>query len=129
MNRSLKFRAWDTGKKEIFVPYELSFTKRGITVRGGKEVGTRKTYSLHDKTVLMQFTGLHDKNKRDIYEDDIIDDGDGLLWKVYYASGVAAFRLEGITMPGEFADMSEGNMYEVIGNIRENLELINEKTA
>ena len=68
----------------------------------------------------MQFTGLHDKNGKEIYEGDII-----------------AFRNEKgeITLKGEiywesrnakFSDFSPKNQVEVIGNIYENPELLEE---
>lgn len=137
MNRPLKFRAWDTGKKEMFVPYELSFTKRGITVRGGKEASTRKTYSLHDRTVLMQFAGLHDKNGKEIYEGDIVkysvferfheeeSENIGKVEYVVHKNGRVGFApmIWNTHVEDEFYNYEIENI-EVIGNVWENPELL-----
>lgn len=65
---------------------------------------------------LMQFTGLHDKNGKEIWEGDIVDDGVSRQ-TVRYDPHLAMFILD-----------NNDNLnpdLEVIGNIHENPELLN----
>ena len=80
-------------------------------------------------TVVMQFTGLHDKNGKPIYEGDILqidDPGDKSRFNVVFHRG--AFKKK-YTVEGEtfLADLDDGMLEEwwvIIGNIYENPELL-----
>ena len=64
-----------------------------------------------------QFTGLHDKNGKEIYEGDIVTDGVG-KYKIIYDLKLAGYQPYCI-----FRDDPE-NYCEVIGNIYENPDLV-----
>ena len=66
---------------------------------------------------LGQFTGLHDKNGKEIYEGDIVTDGVG-KYKIIYDLKLAGYQPYCI-----FRDEPE-NYCEVIGNIYENPDLV-----
>ncbi len=120
MKREIKFRAWDINKKAwkglwIFrgghtEQYDVSNNKIDILDLTNKWQGC----------VLMQFTGLHDKNGKEIYEGDIVDFGNKIQYEVEWSPENAMFHLKG---PNDIYSLIF-NECEVIGNIYENPELI-----
>jgi hypothetical protein len=114
--REIKFRAWDTSAKlmssweELLEPDALS----GDTV----DLGIFE----YERFKMLQFTGLKDKNGREIYEGDIFRYYHyGELNVVEYGEG--EYLLENHGLP--LNEWNKGG--EVIGNIYENPELLNEK--
>lgn len=77
-----------------------------------------------DEKTIGQFTGLLDKNGKEIYENDIIKiEDEGVVLKpkvVIYAIGMFSDGEWSLSYYGE-------DIIEVIGNIHDNLELIKEK--
>lgn len=135
--REIKFRAWD---KDIqtFVPI-MDFTKNikeAIYRKLGKEVvssndGVENLAILLNSNVdIIQYTGLKDKNGKEIYEGDILLYLTKTKTVVSYKNGafVRSYRnsnmyllYDSLAVDGCLED------YEVIGNIYENPELLEEE--
>jgi len=123
--REIKFRAWD-GKK-MYSPDELiQVGNEGCTTGYYDGSGCPK-YSDHE---LMQYTGLKDKNGKEIYEGDIVLH-DGLPGAKNGRSIVfedCCFMIKGKTPSDDWhVGRYSGLNTEVIGNIYENPELLEDK--
>jgi len=71
---------------------------------------------------VMQYTGLKDKNGKEIYEGDVIKKGE-CVYKVAFGSG--AFIFQGISHRNSgYFTHSPSDEFEILGNIYENPELI-----
>jgi len=121
--RELKFRAWFKNKMEPFT-FDQICEYGCVPVYGHS--GSIGDYVLMDpmKVPVMQYTGLHDKNGKEIYEGDIVTDDYGELDQVKW-TGI--YDDNGTTFPGwsvGIDDRTEKVEHEVIGNIYENSELL-----
>ncbi len=118
--RELKFRAWDSNTNKMNFPME--FSQDGVVIPN--------EYLSHEQSdilfrvgrfgvTLMQYTGLKDKNKKEIYESDVVYiAGEGLRKK---HKEIVIFK------DGKFGTKNVFDSLfncEVIGNIHENLELL-----
>lgn len=119
MSREIKFRAW--------VENQSGFgSLRGMMHHFGLEGTTLTGYPI------MQFTGLTDKNGKEIYEGDIVRCGEweeemgAEKWEVIFGGdNYAAFDLRG--WEGEVNGLSywlNAGVVEVLGDIYQNPELL-----
>lgn len=128
MARELKFRAWDTEKNEMAEVLSMSFDGDEIYLMD-KEC--RVWTTVRDYIAIpMQYTGLTDKNRKEIYEGDIILVGHyKCQCKVVWDDKCARFI--GLTNDKDeqivyvnMVDKNNVSAVEVIGNIYENPELL-----
>lgn len=116
----LKFRAWLIKEKQMCNVDFIDFHERFI------ESDYEKI--LFDDMVLEQYTGLKDKNGKEIYEGDILQDtySKDDIGKVCWYKEHANFVVEEKDAIIEFAYYNS-DYYEIIGNIHENSELLEAK--
>lgn len=113
--REIKFRAWDKEQKRMLVP-AMPTLGGGMTWREGSYDSSSENYAL------MQFTGLKDKNGKEIYEGDILLIDDIERHIVGWENSVLSFY-----QACAGYDTEGWNSAEVIGNIYENPELLEVK--
>ena len=133
--REIKFRALYRGKiypvlhliveKDKVSTVIIEMIDDDLVKSDGSPLKTEKVVS-GNHAILMQYTGLKDKNGKEIYEGDIIreSDGDGgyiYAKVVYYKDGFMG-KEKGFEPEYPISDFK--NETEVIGNIYENPELL-----
>lgn len=125
---SPKFRAWDSVKKEMFKD-TFAITESGQVVVVEQDfVTSSPDYIFVDHLVIMQSTGLVDKNGKEIFEGDIVDYKGRkavIKWHGSYASFIYRFVDELQERVSEWHPLFLAYYhFEVIGNIYENKELL-----
>lgn len=116
--REIKFRAWDSFKEE----WQYQPESGDFDFIDGLEIDYDK-----ERFILEQYTGLKDKNGKEIYEGDI------LAYNVYIISkGKQTFKekqviydLLDFELLHTLYCLSTTRSLEVIGNIHENKDLLN----
>lgn len=128
-----KFRVWDNFFKQM---YYFDF-ENNIEVRSGHLWITHEEGAVSSKSPsvkIMQYTGLEDKNGREIYEGDILKDTNNAIYYVDFIRGCFYLRTNYKSFPHlgwtEWLPMCEIDRlaipveFEIIGNIYENPELL-----
>jgi uncharacterized phage protein (TIGR01671 family) len=74
MNRPIKFRVWDKDSNEmtIYDFSEQSFLETYKNPQDSTKLKYRTSFDSYNENELMQFTGLHDCDGKDIFECDIV---------------------------------------------------------
>lgn len=136
MSREIKFRAWDKNTKKMSKPFNIyAFNAYDgeyvdnsyFSTEKNEENSEAEYFEVADENIMheleiMQYTGLKDKNGKEIYEDDVLlchgKSGD-VTDRVIFDKGKFT------TNKGWVLDWSNEH-YEVIGNVYESPELLKE---
>lgn len=132
--REIKFRAWDKLHKRLADVASIDFLS-GVAMLDDSEDIWRIGFG---DIVMEQYTGLHDKNGKKIFEGDILKTRKGTIQEVVSLIG----NFDGNNMTSQFTCFCAGwqnvnpsdvkgwyfsKTDEVIGNIHENADLLEEK--
>ncbi|WP_373844377.1 YopX family protein [Clostridium sp.] len=119
MEREIKFRAWDE-ESELMTDSDY-------------EGGLREFFDHFDDCKLMQYTGLKDKNGKQVYEGDIVKEQRKRFKDKYFAvkwnNDIGSYIFEPLDKSlTSYPCFNIGTVkgLEVIGNIYENPELLEE---
>ena len=131
--REIKFRVWDVDETTMSVPFGWDTS---TTVDFSKWSMSKLDVGDNSRFALMQYTGLKDKNGREIYEGDIVSTrSDSVeIYAVKWMPHLAEYVFHDKTCNHtewqyamsqviEYKDCLLGE-WEVIGNIYENPELL-----
>ncbi len=143
MNREIKFRIWHLDKKKWLTNNDyIGINNFGVVVDDRDDM---YNLSLADGCIIQQYTGLQDKNRKEIYEGDIVKYARIKIESIEFAKN--CFKSHAIELGEEIGEIIfimpsfcisfehiryddimpmclAEHRYEVIGNIFETPELI-----
>jgi uncharacterized phage protein (TIGR01671 family) len=126
--REIKFRAWHKLERKMYKVNQIEFDDFGFISKVGwfsdklgRPLFCQTCSEVRREVELMQYTGLKDKNGKEIYEGDIVECGDWVpdahclnTWE-----NVVKWDIDTASFVGV-----DGEENRVIGNIYENPELL-----
>ena len=137
MKRVIRFRAWDKAHECYLYDVQGAYDMLSGCVKyenGEDAVYDEECFAGfldNDQYVVEQYTGLHDKNGREVYEGDIVkmhqavlSPDDKIGWVEYTAQYGYSIRFGNRRCRQSDWATDEGAKYEVIGNIFEDKQLL-----
>ena len=124
--RKTKFRAWDK-KQNRMLHYDNDVTPC-ITFNGVCQGESHTNVSFD--YILMQYTGLKDKNGKEIYEGDIINAEETTFesgvynWEIFFDDGMFVAKTKKFDTRTALFDLVHFGEAKIIGNIYENPNLL-----
>ncbi len=139
MGTDINFRVWDTVTRQMFPVSSIELLASGVkSVRIAGRVPRSTSYGSDTtnflfarRIILMQYTGLHDKNGNRIYEGDIV----GYFWleklgkyydcvPVVFEQGQFCVYIDGLAFHKRLTLDGMLDKMVVLGNIYQNPELL-----
>ena len=116
--REIKFRAWDLNNRKMYDSYIVD--ENGSFCVDGDFTNNCEC-SEEDRVIQMQFTGLKDKNGKEIYEGDIIE-------QIFYGDEISKIMLVVEDIRNlESIRCGSSKENKIIGNIYKNPEFAEQK--
>ncbi len=125
--REILFRGKAKDGKWIISTYMNHDEKRELLLNELELFDGKKWVAVNPNT-FGQYTGLKDKNGTTIFEGDIVRDIAGGLYKVVYDTEYMRFAFEQDSIKWGLEGFDNIMCFEVIGNIFDNIELLNGET-
>jgi uncharacterized phage protein (TIGR01671 family) len=128
MNNRFKFRVWDKLAERMIYPHNDNQQHFIIDLNG--RFHNLQNGSGGDDYVIQQYTGLNDKNGKEIFEGDIIIDTQKQKYEIIFDENYARYDIKvcgenKLSQISYFTQIYEKKHIEVIGNIFEHSELLN----
>ena len=131
MNREIKFRAWHKDLKKMFKIGQITLEEGTWNFEPNDRGFIGMSIPYQPSFVLMQYTGLHDKNGKEIYDGDIVycqtKYGKAKAIIKFIDGKFVAYWNSALTHPENgyhIACYEINKRFEVIGNIYDNPELL-----
>jgi len=124
MNRDIKFRAWEPLNEKMiyfdgFIPFQIGDRFIEGSLNSQNQEKKYLTTMNFDAIEVMEFSGLRDKNGKEMYEGDILHiEGRDIPQLLYFED--SAFQTDEFLL----FDVKLLRTIKVVGNIYENSELL-----
>jgi hypothetical protein len=136
--REIKFRAWDGTMRRMWYPETLSYdgsdtfyafyNNKQKTIGWGlydRKLENRLVSGAYEDAVLMQYTGLKDRDGKDWYEGDLVRVSDTApIHETFWDENQMGWKIRGGNPKSVFN--INAPLFKIIGNIYENGNLLHE---
>ena len=135
MNREIKFRAWHKTFKKMFKIGQITLEEGIWNFEPNNRDFIGMSIPYQPSMILMQYTGLHDENGKEIYEGDVVKITNKnskvipikpLIAQIVWSEEYLAYILITTSVKDAFENLGDYIDYdiEVIGNVFDNPELL-----
>jgi len=132
MKRNIKFRAWLPMSATMVYNNEFNKISGNEIFKSGSGELWGSWRISNESSIHMQFIGLLDKNKNEIYEGDILNfstkEGTKHTLAIYYIDREAMFCMYGMGGTKISELIRKDDDCEIIGNIYQNPEILKQQT-